>query len=130
MLTVQLITKVGLVILEPDGALTVDDFKAAAEKIDPYIEEKGKLNGLIIRSESFPGWDSFAALATQLRFVRNHHQKVSHVAFVTDSPIGKLAEVMASHFISAKIKDFKYDQLEQARAWILESNKQGESIDK
>ncbi|MCP4286914.1 MAG: STAS/SEC14 domain-containing protein [Gammaproteobacteria bacterium] len=122
MLTVQLITKVGIVILEPDGALTVDDFEAAAEKIDPYIKEKGKLNGLIIHSESFPGWDSFAALATHLRFVKNHHQKISHVALVTDSPVGKMAEVMASHFISAKMKDFRYEELENARSWILESS--------
>jgi len=122
MLTVQLITKVGIVILEPDGALTVDDFEAAAEKIDPYIKERGKLNGLIIRSESFPGWDSFAALATHLRFVKNHHQKISHVALVTDSPVGKMAEVMASHFISAKMKDFRYEELENARSWVLESN--------
>ena len=41
MLNVQLITKVGIAILESDGALTVDDFEAVAEKIDPYIEEQG-----------------------------------------------------------------------------------------
>ena len=120
MLSVQLITKVGIVILEPDGALTVDDFEAAAEKIDPFIEEKGRLNGLIIRSESFPGWDSFAALTRHLRFVRNHQQKIARVALVTDSPIGKLAEVIAGHFISAEVKDFEYEEMEQARAWILE----------
>ncbi|HXK56000.1 MAG: STAS/SEC14 domain-containing protein [Gammaproteobacteria bacterium] len=121
MLSVQLITKVGIVILEPDGALTVGDFEAAAEKIDPFIEERGRLNGLIIRSESFPGWDSFAALTKHLSFVRNHHQKISRVALVTDSPIGKLAEVVAGHFVNAEVKVFKYEELEEARSWILES---------
>ena len=96
MLTVQLITK------------------------DPFIEEKGRLNGLIIRSKSFVGWDSFAALTRHLRFVRNHQQKISRVALVTDSPIGKLAEVTAGHFISAEVKDFEYEEMEQARAWVLE----------
>jgi hypothetical protein len=124
MLSVQLISKVGIVILEPKGALSVDDFEAAAEKIDPYIEERGKLNGLIIRSESFPGWNSFAALTTHLNFVKNHHQKVSRIALVTDSPIGKLTEVFASHFVSAEIKDFPYEDMEKARSWILEQNSQ------
>jgi len=126
MLNVQLITKVGIVILEPDGALTVDDFEAAAEKIDPFIEERGKLNGLIIRSESFPGWNSFAALTTHLRFLRNHHQKIARVALVTNSPIGKLAEVAAGHFISAEVKDFEYEDLEKARSWVLDKNMQQE----
>lgn len=123
MLTVQLITSVGIAILEPGGALTKEDFKAAAEKIDPYIEKKGRLNGLIIRVESFSGWDSFAALATHLKFVKEHHRKIMRVAFVTDSPIGKLAEAIGSHFVNAQIKDFGYDELEAAREWILQQQK-------
>jgi len=126
MLNVQLITKVGIVILEPDGALTVDDFEAAAEKIDPFIEERGKLNGLIIRSESFVGWNSFAALTSHLSFVRKHHQKVSRVALVTNSPIGKLAEVVAGHFVNAKVRDFEYEELEEARSWVLERDSKQE----
>ena len=126
MLTVQLITKVGVVILEPDGALTVDDFEAASEKIDPFIEERGRLNGLIIRSKSFPGWDSFAALTRHLNFVRNHHQKISRIALVTDSPIGKLGEVVAGHFTSAEVKDFEYEEMEEARSWVLGSGSQQE----
>lgn len=127
MLNVQLITKVGIAILESDGALTVDDFEAVAEKIDPYIEERGKLNGLIIRSESFVGWDSFAALTTHLRFVRKHHQKIARVALVTDSPVGKLAEVITGHFINAEVRDFGYEELEQARSWILEKDTQNDT---
>ena len=52
----------GLAILTPDGPLSAEDFVHVASVIDPYIEADGRLNGLIIATKSFPGWDSFAAL--------------------------------------------------------------------
>jgi len=118
MLTVNLNEIDGIAILEPDGALSKEDFISAAEIIDPYIEKSGKLNGVIIHVKSFPGWDSFSALITHLKFIGEHHKKVSHVAFVTDSPIGGFSEHVASHFVKAQIKNFSYDELENARMWI------------
>ncbi|MCD6293465.1 MAG: hypothetical protein J7M20_00760 [Deltaproteobacteria bacterium] len=53
MLTVQFDEGKGIVILEPDGALTEEDFKSAAKKIDPYLERSGKLNGILIQAASF-----------------------------------------------------------------------------
>jgi len=118
MLTVNLNEIDGIAILEPDGALSKEDFISAAEIIDPYIEKSGKLNGVIIHVKSFPGWDSFSALITHLKFIGEHHKKVSHVAFVTDSPIGGFSEHVASHFVKAQIKNFSYDELENAKVWI------------
>ena len=62
----------GIAILEPDGPLSKNDFESATRIIDPYIEQNGQLNGLIIHTESFPGWDSFAALFSHLKFVKEH----------------------------------------------------------
>lgn len=84
---------------------------------------------MIIRAESFPGWSSFAALTTHLRFVKDHHQKISRIALVTDSPIGKLAEVVASHFVSAEVKEFPFEDMEQARSWILKGSSQSTETD-
>ena len=123
MLNVHLDEVKGIVSLEPVGKLSKDDFAAVAAIIDPYIEKTGKLNGLIINVKSFPGWDSFAALVRHLKFIKNHHQKVSCVAFVTDSPIGSFAEHVANHFINATIKHFPFDHLEDARKWIAGSKK-------
>ena len=120
MLNVTLDEKESIVILEPDGVLSEDDFKTASEIIDPFIEEHGDLNGLIIYSESFPGWDSFSSLITHLKFIKNHHKKVTNLAFVTDSPVGKLAEKIGNHFVAAKVKTFTFKQLEDAKQWILE----------
>ena len=121
MLNVQLDQKEAIAILEPNGALSKEDFIKACEIIDPFIESSGRLNGLIIYVRSFPGWDSFSALATHLKFVNEHHKKISRLAFVTDSPVGKLAEHIASHFVQAEVKSFPFDQLEEAQTWISQS---------
>jgi hypothetical protein len=120
MLTVELDRESGIAVMRPEGALSEEDFKIAARVIDPYIEEHGHLNGLIINTRQFPGWESFAALLTHLKFVREHHEKLSHVALVTDSQIADLAETLASHFVKAKVKHFAYSQFVDAQAWILD----------
>lgn len=123
MLNVNVDETKGIVILEPHGALSEDDFKSAAKIINPYIEKSGKLNGIIILVQSFPGWDSFSALIAHLKFIKEHHRKVSHVAFVTDSPIGEFAERIGSHFVNAEIRSFSFGELEDAKHWILGDTK-------
>jgi hypothetical protein len=118
MLTVNLNEDEGIVLLEPKGALSKEDFTLVASTVDPYIEKSGKLNGVLIHTKSFPGWDSFGALIKHLSFVKDHHKKVRCVALVTDSAIGGFAEHVASHFISAEVKHFAYDQMYDARNWI------------
>jgi len=72
------------------------DFKSAAKIIGPWIEKNRGLNGLIIHVEHFPGWDSFSALSSHLKFVKEHHKNISRVAFSTDSVIGNFAESIGS----------------------------------
>ncbi|AOE48792.1 SpoIIAA family protein [Kangiella sediminilitoris] len=119
MLHVTTDTAHALAILEPEGALTDHDFQHAAQLIDPVIEKHGKLNGIIIRTRSFPGWDSFAALMSHLRFVREHHKHVGRIALVTDSALGSFGESVASHFVSAEIKHYAYDDFQAAKNWVL-----------
>lgn len=108
-----------ILIVQPKSALDKADFSTLSAAVDPDIEKHGDLNGLIIEADSFPGWDSFAALVTHLRFVRDHHRHVQRVAVVTDSPLGDLAERLTSHFVSAEIKHFPAGAVESAQRWIL-----------
>ena len=117
MLTVKIDKTNGIALLEPDGPLSKEDFESAVKIIDPFIEKNDHLNGLIIHTKSFPGWDSFAALSSHLKFVKEHQKKISRVAFATDSVVRNFAEAVASHFINAEIKGFSYQELEQAREW-------------
>ncbi len=118
MLTVKIDEANGLALLEPDGPLSRQDFESAATVIDPYIKKTGHLNGLVIYTKSFPGWESFAALFSHLRFVKEHHKKVSRVALATDSKVRNFAEKVASHFVNAEIKVFPYQDVAQAREWV------------
>lgn len=123
MLHVTLNEKESIAILEPKGALSKDDFVLAANVIDPFIEKGGTLQGIIIYVRDFPGWDSFAALLKHFEFIKEHHKKVTHVAFVTDSFVGELAEHIGSHFVSAEVKNFSFDALQKAKQWIKGESK-------
>jgi len=119
MLIVKLDKENSVALFEPVGSLDEKDFQAAASSIDPFINTTGHLNGLIIHTESFPGWDSFSALVSHLQFVKDHQHKIKRVALVTDSFIGSLLEKLADHFIEAEIRLFAYRELEQAKQWVL-----------
>lgn len=121
MLLVKLDKQAGVVTVEPKDRLTEADFEALARVIDPYLAEHGVLSGLLIVTEDFPGWDSFAALVGHFKFVRAHHEKLLRVALVTDSTIGDFAEKLASHFVSAQVRHFPYPRLDDAQVWIKEN---------
>jgi len=118
MLSVTIDERNGIAVLAPAGALSKRDFENATAIVDPYIEKAGGLNGVIIHTETFPGWDSFAALVAHLEFVKEHHKRVSRVALVTDSPIGSFAQAIANHFVVAEIRRFPFREMAQATAWI------------
>ena len=119
MLKVTIHEEDGIAVLEPNGALTEKDFEAAATIIDPMIERLGRLHGIMIHTKDFPGWDSFAAMLSHMKFVRDHHRKVERVAMVTDSPLANFAPVISGHFVQAEVKHFAFNAFKEARMWVL-----------
>jgi SpoIIAA-like len=83
-----------------------------------FIAENGKLTGLLICANAFPGWDSFAALVSHLKFVRDHHRQVARVAAVTDSEFLRIMPHIAKHFVSAQVRQFSSDEKTEALAWL------------
>ena len=55
MITHQLLRDEGILIASPTSPLEASDFKELAREVDPYIEEKGSLKGLLLQAKSFPG---------------------------------------------------------------------------
>jgi hypothetical protein len=108
----------GILVIRPSGSLESADFQRIAAEVDPYIEANGKLHGLMIEAESFPGWKDFAALVAHLKFVRDHHQKIERVAAVSDSSVLSIAPKIASHFVQAEVRHFPESQREEALAWL------------
>ncbi|ORV85707.1 hypothetical protein AWC11_19585 [Mycobacterium interjectum] len=119
MIEYELDAEHNILLVQPESALDKNDFTELAKAVDPQIEANGDLAGLIISAPSFPGWDSFSAMVTHFRFVRDHQKHIKKVAVVTDSHLGDVAEHLGSHFVSATIQHFPAGQVEQARQWII-----------
>ena len=119
MLSIEMDRESAIAVLQLHGELREKDFDTISNIIDPYIEEHGKLNGLIINTKDFPGWESFGALIKHFKFVKDHQKKITHVALVTDSAIVDFAEKFAKYFISAEVKHFDFSDFTQAEDWIL-----------
>lgn len=116
----ELLKEDGILIVTPEKPLKTEDFDRLAKAVDPYLEEKGTLKGLMIYTEAFPGWNDFAALISHLQFVRRHHQKIARVAAVTNSSILSNLPRIASHFINAEVKHFAYKEKVRALEWLGE----------
>ena len=85
MIKSELLKDKGVLVVSPVDPLAASDFEHLAEEIDPYIEQNGRLHGLMVYTEFFPGWADFAALISHLKFVRNHQSRIEKVAAVSDS---------------------------------------------
>lgn len=94
------------------------DFEELAAVVDPMISSHGSLGGLLIHTESFPGWEDFAGFLSHMRFVKEHGSKIGKVALVTDSALGSVGPNLAKLFVSAEIEHFPYADMSRARAWL------------
>ena len=118
MLAHELLREEGILLVRPQGPIHAGDFEAIAKVVDPYIEQTGGLRGVMVEAPSFPGWDSFAALVSHLRFVRDHHRLVAKIAVVSDSAALSIAPHIARHFVNAEFRHFNANQREAALAWL------------
>ena len=118
MIQVEFDRNAGILTVTPAAPLNKQDFINLAAEVDPYIEKEGKLSGLIIRIESFPGWENFAGLLSHLKFVREHHKKIEKIAAVSEARIFSIMPKIVDHFVNAKVKYFPYENLAEAVLWI------------
>ena len=76
MLNISVDFQTMVVSVKPLGSLQESDFEELDEVIDPLITEHGSLQGLLIHTQSFPGWADFAGFLANRRFWLEHHQKM------------------------------------------------------
>lgn len=107
-----------ILVITPEGSLKEADFERLTEEVDPYIEAMGMLNGLMIYTESFPGWENFAALLSHMKFVKEHHHQIKKVAAVTDSGFLSILPRVANYFVEADVKHFSYKNKDVALDWL------------
>lgn len=118
MIEYELLPDEGILVVRPTGPLTVEDFGRIRATADGYIEEHGRLNGLMIRSRNFDGWEDPSALLHHLGFVRDHHRKIARVAVVSDSPFLRFAPKIVELVVKAEIREFPFDRVDEALAWL------------
>jgi hypothetical protein len=119
MIKSELLKDKGVLVVSPVGPLAASDFEHLAEEIDPYIEQNGRLHGLMVHTEFFPGWTDFAALISHLKFVRNHQSTIEKVAAVSDSGFLKIIPSVANHFVRAEVKHFGHHDKDKAFEWLV-----------
>jgi hypothetical protein len=118
MIKSELLRDQGVLIIAPDGPIEKADFKRLANEIDPVIASKGKLAGVMIYAKSFPGWDSFGAFVSHLKFVADHHRQIERIAAVTDSGLRTIVPRIAQHFVKPEIRVFDFAQKAEALDWL------------
>ena len=118
MITHELNEEDGILVVSPQSPLQSSDFTRIAEQIDPFIEKKGRLNGLMILAETFPGWENFGALLSHLKFVRDHHRKIKKVAAVTDNKFLSIMPIVADYFVNAEVRHFSFGDRQAAVEWL------------
>lgn len=106
-----------LVTVKPTGPLAKEDFERLSEVVDGYINVDDLVPNLMIVAESFPYWESFTAFFAHARFIGAHHKIVKKIAVVGDSFALSNLPAIADHFVSAEVRHFARNDLDQARKW-------------
>jgi hypothetical protein len=113
----RLLADTGVLVVEPRDRLRSEDFDALALTVDPWIEARGELRGLVVHVPEFPGWESLGSFLSHVRFVRDHHRRIRRVALCAGGALAALAPTLAKHFVNAEVRHFDYDNVERAIAW-------------
>ena len=118
MIKAQLLRDEGILAVTPVDVLESNDFERLRLLVDPYIEEHGELQGLLIDAESFPGWEDFSSMLSHLSFVSNYQEKIKRVAAVTDSGFLAILPKVADYFTAAEVRHFDYRDRDKALSWL------------
>ena len=113
----RLIPDARVLVLEPTGPWTPEDFESLAAVVDTWVEAHGALRGLVVHLREFPGWDSIGAFIRNVQFVRERHLSVRRVALATDGRVARLAPRVAERFVKAEFKHFPFAELPDAIVW-------------
>ena len=61
MIKSELLKDKGVLVVSPVGRLEASDFEHLAAEIDPYIEQNGRLHGLMVYTEFFSRLGGFCS---------------------------------------------------------------------
>ncbi|MCB1197708.1 MAG: STAS/SEC14 domain-containing protein [Deltaproteobacteria bacterium] len=110
----------GILTIDITAPLSAGTFSSITRVVDPWIEQHGQLQAIIIHTITFPGWENLGSVFSHIEFVKNHHQHVAKVALVADGTMLELMPTLGKHFVKAQVKHFAYDDLASAKQWAAQ----------
>ncbi len=117
MMTFETDTQAGVVEFLVDGGVTRADYDAGVAAMEAVIADKGSLSALaVIRNFSM----ELGAWWKDISWGATHMGKIRRAAIVTDSGWIEMATRAGSMMVSAEVKLFKPDAVEEARGWVRE----------
>lgn len=130
MLNLDIRRRENIAIATPEGRINSDEIKKLAKQVNDYINETDRVPNLVLHTKSVPFWADFNTLKNHLQFIRDHHALVRKVAIVSDSKLLWLAKAMVDHFVTAKVRRFNEDAIDDAIAWAqVEEDHPGEILE-
>ena len=85
---------------------------------DAYLVGHPKIAGVMVETQTFPGFASVGAFADYARFIADHHARVRRLALVTDSALAPIAEFMANHVVGVAMRHYPFAEGAAALAWL------------
>jgi hypothetical protein len=116
MLNVQFVGDV--LWVRPDGPITRDDVATLTRTADDYLADHPKIAGVMVETQTFPGFASVGAFGNYARFIADHHARVRRVALVTDSALAPIAEFMAKYVVGVEMRYYPFSGGAAALGWL------------
>jgi len=116
-----------VIAVRPKGAIGDDDILRVGDAIDRVIAREGRLEGLLVDTRGFAGWDDTHALLAYMRFVHAHQPKVARIAVVGDQWWLRAAPSFEPLY-GTPIKVFAVAEEDAAKAWLLDSPPEPASV--
>lgn len=98
------------------GKFTREDFDRVSAKIEQMVGDHGRIRLLEIVRD-IDGMEP-AAIWEDLKFAPKHAKDISRAAVVADQKWVKWSTSLVAPFLSAEVRHFPMNQVEEARAWL------------
>ncbi|MGK7296373.1 MAG: STAS/SEC14 domain-containing protein [Candidatus Wenzhouxiangella sp. M2_3B_020] len=112
-------TEHGILEVRPTGPLSEGDFKSLGNEIESVLSDDRTLNGLLIYTRDFPGYESWSDLLAHGEFIGEFRDRIAKVAVCTDSAVAGLLQAIGRIFAEAEVKKFDFDEKDEADKWLL-----------
>jgi hypothetical protein len=101
-----------------NGKLTREDYEHFVPDTERLIREQGKIR-ILVTMHDFEGWNA-GALWEDIKWDTRHFNDIERLAIVGEEKWQKWMAGFCKPFTTAKVRYFKFDELDAAYSWLEE----------